>query len=663
MSWEIMPLSAFLTEREGRIKHTEANDLGLRRVTKIDFSGQIHLDQSTDTKTDMIRVCPGDLLISGINAAKGAISVHEEEEDVLATIHYSAYRYDPERISVDFLKWFFKSPEFIDLLKQQVSGGIKTELKSKHILPLRLRMPKLREQKSIAERLNGIQREQVKLEREIAHQENLVAKLKQAILQEAITGRLTAGWRAAQTDIEPASQLLARIRTEKARLVAAKKLRHEKPLPPIPESEIPFEIPMSWSWQRIADLAYVGTGATPAREKKAYYENGQIPWITSSATGSPFVHEAEELITELALSETNCSIYPKHTLLVAMYGQGKTRGQVTELLIEAATNQACAAIVTPPQFCVTKDFIKLSFQESYHRIRELAQGGSQPNLNLSKIKESLIPLPPLVEQTEIVARVEALMERCRELEAEIARSRAHAAALLQAVLREAFSPASVAPNVSVAPPAPTPPVPVATPPRKKHNRHFARAVLSAEIVHQLHGEPTFGRVKHQKIFHLCEHMARIEEIAGQYHREAAGPLDNKLIYANEGELKKQQWYREVPRDNAHGHAYIALPKAGAHEKYLAGFDEKQVGVIHRLIDLMRKWDTDRCEIFCTAYAAWNDLLLWNREPTEDAILHEILEHWNPAKRRFPRERWQAALKWMREHNFAPTGFGKPTAKA
>ena len=72
------------------------------------------------------------------------------------------------------------------------------------------------------------------------------------------------------------------------------------------------------------------------------------------------------------------------------------------------------------------------------------------------------------------------------------------------------------------------------------NSHFARALLSVEKVHRLHIEPTFGRIKHQKIFHLCEHIAQIEEIHGQYHREAAGPLDNKLIYANEAELKKQK---------------------------------------------------------------------------------------------------------------------------
>lgn len=260
MSWHPTKLSEFLTEREGRIKHESANQLGLQRIKKIDFSGSIHLDAETDTKTDMIRVKNGDLVISGINAAKGAISVYQDDADVLATIHYSAYEFNADRISVDFLKWFFKSPEFGELLKQQIPGGIKTELKPKHILPLQIKIPKLPEQEVLAKRLNRFEMEQSKLEYEITHQETLLAKLKQAILQEAIAGKLTADWRAANPEVEPASQLLHRIQAEKARLIAAKKLRPEKPLPKITPAEIPFEIPQGWEWCRLGNILNFSSG-------------------------------------------------------------------------------------------------------------------------------------------------------------------------------------------------------------------------------------------------------------------------------------------------------------------------------------------------------------------------------------------------------------------
>ena len=233
MNWESMKLADFLIERKGRIKHSDANQLSLQRLKKIDFAGNIHLDTKTNTRTDMIRVKRDDLVISGINAAKGAIAVYQGNQDALATIHYSAYEFNPERISVDFLKWFFKSPKFAALLKEQVPGGIKTEIKPKHILPLKVKLPRLPEQLRIANRLDRFYSEHTKLICEITHQESLLSKLKQTILQEAIHGKLTADWRTENPEVEPPSQLLGRIREEKQRLIAEKKLRKEKPLSPV----------------------------------------------------------------------------------------------------------------------------------------------------------------------------------------------------------------------------------------------------------------------------------------------------------------------------------------------------------------------------------------------------------------------------------------------
>ena len=103
-------------------------------------------------------------------------------------------------------------------------------------------------------------------------------------------------------------------------------------------------------------------------------------------------------------------------------------------------------------------------------------------------------------------------------------------------------------------------------------------------------------------------------------REAAGPLDNRLIYANEAELKKQHWFKRVRRDG-HGHCYEPMAKVGGHRKYADRYWPTQLALIERLIELMRTWKTDRCEIFSTVYAAWNDLILWQRPVTDDAVVH------------------------------------------
>ena len=444
MNWQPTKLSDFLTERDGRIKYESANQLGLQRIKKIDFSGNIHLDAETDTKTDMIRVKSGDLVISGINAAKGAIAVHAEDDDVLATIHYSAYEFNLDRISVDFLKWFFKSPEFSDLLREQIPGGIKTELKPKHILPLQVKLPKLSEQISVAERLNRFRLEQLKLEHEITHQQSLLAKLKQAILQEAIQGKLTADWRAAHPDVEPASQLLHRIQAEKARLIAAKQLRPEKPLPKITPAEIPFDIPKGWEWTRIQELldptreisyGVIKLGPSPKSDgipvlrcsdvKPGYINLDDVKKVSGDV-------EREYVRTRLAGGE----------VLINIRG---TLGGVAVVPNEIkGFNVAREVAMIPFHEVLNKPYFMNGLLSPFFwaTIQSNLRGAIYRGINLGALRDFLIPLPPLAEQAAIVERVEALMTTCRALEAEIEHARTHAAHLLQAVLKEAFAPAS-----------------------------------------------------------------------------------------------------------------------------------------------------------------------------------------------------------------------------
>ncbi len=275
------------------------------------------------------------------------------------------------------------------------------------------------------------------LELELSSGQSLLKQLKQTILQEAIEGKLTAKWRAKNPDIGTAKELLEQIKTEKEKLVKDKKIKLAKPLAPINEDETPFDIPQNWEWCRLGDISFVGTGATPLTSEPKYY-NGDINWITSSATGADFVTEAETKITELALKETNCQIYPIGTLVIAMYGQGKTRGQITELMIDSATNQACAAISIYLKDKALNQFIKKYFQKIYLEIRELASGGAQPNLNMQKVKDTMIALPPLEEQKEIVATIEKLFTLCNELESEINQNKITVNNLMATVIKEAF---------------------------------------------------------------------------------------------------------------------------------------------------------------------------------------------------------------------------------
>jgi type I restriction enzyme S subunit len=257
--------------------------------------------------------------------------------------------------------------------------------------------------------------------------------LKQTILQLAVMGKLVPQ----DLSDEPASALLERIAAEKTQLVKEKRIKKERPQPAISEDEKPFSLPYGWVFERIAVFGLVGTGATPSRSNPAYWEPAEINWVSSGETADLFVGKTKEQISTLAIKETNVSIYPAGTLIVAMYGQGKTRGQITELLEPAGTNQACAAIRLVDETKSHKDFVKLFFRKAYLELREHAAGGAQPNLNVGKIASTVIPLPPIAEQHRIVAKVDELMALCEQLKSRLQTSQQTQLAMAEALVEGA----------------------------------------------------------------------------------------------------------------------------------------------------------------------------------------------------------------------------------
>jgi len=262
-----------------------------------------------------------------------------------------------------------------------------------------------------------------------------VAELRQTILQLAVIGRLVPQ----DPNDEPASELLKRIQAEKGRLIAKGKLRKPKPLPPIEEDESQTKLPSGWEVVRLGTISEIGTGTTPSRAEPDYWVGGTHDWVTSAQTGDPFIEHGSELVTTRALSECRLRVYPEGTLIVALYGQGRTRGQISELRVDASVNQACAAIQYPIAAWELREYTKILFWKMYHEIREQAAGGAQPNLNVGKITQIAMPLPPIAEQKRIVAKVDRLMTLCDDLEAKLQQSQTDADNLLTAIVHELVS--------------------------------------------------------------------------------------------------------------------------------------------------------------------------------------------------------------------------------
>ena len=271
---------------------------------------------------------------------------------------------------------------------------------------------------------------------QLTHQQTLLKKLRHQILQEAIQGKLTADFRAQNPDIEPAGELLARIRAEKEKLIKKKKIKKQKPLPPIREEEKPFELPEGWVWCRLGEISEVKVGATPARDNPQYW-NGKINWVSSGEVANNYIERTKDTITALGVEKTSAKINPKGSVLVAMIGQGKTRGQTAILKINAATNQNVAAIwlskLIPPEI------VWYFFLSRYEKTRSGASGGNQPALNGIKIKNTVFAIPPVCEIYKIINMLRNAEQLLQQLEAQITTNQAHAEQLMQAVLKEAFS--------------------------------------------------------------------------------------------------------------------------------------------------------------------------------------------------------------------------------
>ncbi len=345
-----------------------------------------------------------------------------------------------------YLLHFLKSDYGHEAIARNCSGAVRKRLYYSGLAEIELPVPSPAEQRAFVERIDGIS-ETIRFIRDENSDRHELPLLKQAILQEAIQGKLTADWRAAHPDAEPASQLLERIQAEKARLIADKKLRPEKPLPQITPVEIPFEIPEGWEWCRMGSIAEeITKGSSPTWQGIRYVDEsaGGILFVTSKNVGSGEMLFEKTSFVEARFNEIEPrSILQKNDILTNLVGASIARTALFDLDCIANINQA-VALIRIAEDCINKPLL-VAYMNSAAGVAYMLEKQFSPgraNLSLTDMAKMLIPLPPLAEQVEIVKRVEALMETCRALETEIAQARTHAAHLLQAVLKEAFAPAA-----------------------------------------------------------------------------------------------------------------------------------------------------------------------------------------------------------------------------
>ena len=358
-----------------------------------------HLTKKRANELNCTFLEQNDLLIARMPDPLGRACIFpfQGRERYVTVVDVCVIRLGSEYVSNKYLMYLINSPEIRTKIEALQSGSTRKRISRRNLAGVKIPMPPLNEQKRIVTRIEELFSE---LDKGIENLKTAREQLKlyrQAVLKHAFEGKLTAAWRE--------------------------------------RNRVEFR---DWKSVCVKDVATVGTGATPKRGEKKYYDNGIHPWITSGALNDEYVKESIELITELALIETNCKLFQPGTILVAMYGEGKTRGKASILNIQAATNQACAAITITDKR-ISLNYLWNFFKYNYENIRLHSSGGVQPNLNLSHIKNILFPLPSLAEQHAINEIIEIQFSQAKYLADEIGANIEKSETLRQSILKKAFS--------------------------------------------------------------------------------------------------------------------------------------------------------------------------------------------------------------------------------
>jgi len=316
------------------------------------------------------------------------------------------------------------------------------------------------------------------------------------------------------------------------------------------------------------------------------------------------------------------------------------------------------AVVRPRKDVVDGEYLARAFSAESIAIqfRVAANGVTRYGLPQEAIKGAFFPVPPVEEQRGIVDHIH---EQCNRIQAAISKAEKEIALIRE--YRTRLIADVVTGKVDVRQVVADELVEVSSMPAKPKrtaNIYFQRSVFAAEIVHRLHEEPTFGHVKFEKLIFLCERQCGVDT-GSTYHRQAAGPYDNRALRSIDSQIKKQQWYAAQKQEKRY--QYVPLAKAGEHKTYFDRYFSDVEERFSRLIEKFRKLETKQCEIVATLYGAWEDLLGGGAEATDDLIVEQVLHHWHPSKQQIDEDRWRRALQWMKQEGLVPNVTGAAEA--
>lgn len=329
---------------------------------------------------------------------------------------------------------FYKDTVLVPLMK----GAANVSLSMKDITGVSIPLPPIKRQRELAEMFVTLQEKQKELFAEFEKQTKYAKKLRQNILQEAIEGKLTADWRKQHSVQKGNPDYDAEALFDKIQIEKQEKGKKQKPLPAITETEKPFAIPSGWKWVRLGDMSYNRfTGPFGSMLHKSDYVESGIPLINpTNIKDNGINYSTCMMISQKKYQELSHYTLSKNDIILARRGDLSKCG-----IVQNSELQICGTgCFFMKLLSINNLFFKLVYisKTSQAYLLQDSIGQTMDNLNQKLLEKLPIPLPPLAEQKEIVARVEKHLQTITQLETQIATRETTTKQLMQSILKDAF---------------------------------------------------------------------------------------------------------------------------------------------------------------------------------------------------------------------------------
>lgn len=318
-------------------------------------------------------------------------------------------------IDEEFIMYYLQSPHGFDQLTKYLKSTAQPSISITALREVIVPLPPLEEQKRIVAKIEKL----MPLVDEYAESYNRLQKidnefedkLKQSVLRYAMEGKLVKQ----DPSDEPASELIKKIKNEKAELIKEGKIKKSKKLPVITDDEKPFDIPDSWEWVRLGEIGIVTSGGTPRKAEKSYWDDANIPWITPAVMSKAqnniiFDNDNVGKINQKGLSNSSAQLISANSIVVSSRAP---IGYINIVPFAYTTNQGCKSISTYAK--VDNKYVYYAIKFSVPDMYKRASGTTFKEISGTRFGETVIPLPPLEEQKRIITKVEKLQSSIGEL--------------------------------------------------------------------------------------------------------------------------------------------------------------------------------------------------------------------------------------------------------